>query len=436
MSTKKNDEYFAKREAELIGAILVAPHHFATIASDISEESFGAPLLKRIWKIINTLTADGKPVGAPQVLMELEASGEPFEMQEFVDVASHLGAPALQLREEVKEGARRRKVQEGLISLAVRLQEGEKIDELIIEGQDLFLGASEVSSSQKGLEQVDAPLLRAMETIQSAYEGQGLSGLSTSFQALDEITGGGLRSSELYILAARPAMGKTALALQIALSASATTTAALFSLEMPSEQLCYRLISSRSIVSGEKLRSGLLTEIEVDRIVRSVEGLYGSQLFLDDQGGVSTTHIRGQLRLLRSRGAKLGVVIIDYLQLMSSTSKRRGGNREQEISEISRNLKEIAKEFEVPIICLSQLNRGVESRANKRPLLSDLRESGAIEQDADMVWFVYRDEYYNRESEDKGIAEIIIAKNRSGSTGTVKLKFAGATTTFHELNEY
>jgi replicative DNA helicase len=261
-----------------------------------------------------------------------------------------------------------------------------------------------------------------------------VTGTSTGFEELDQITAG-FQPGELIILAARPGMGKTALALNMGLNAALNQnkpcTIPIFSLEMPTIQLAMRMLASEALVSSEKLKTGAIDENDAESLMSTVYRIQDAAIFIDDSAGISIVEARAKCRRLAADPnlPPIGMVIVDYLQLMKGSP---GVNqREQEISDISRNLKALAKELKTPVVALSQLNRGVESRPNKRPLLSDLRESGAIEQDADMILFVYRDEYYNPETtEEKGIAELIIAKNRSGSLGTCKLKFFGQYTKF------
>ncbi|MEZ4466880.1 MAG: replicative DNA helicase [bacterium] len=279
-------------------------------------------------------------------------------------------------------------------------------------------------------------LKQAVEKVQRAYElKSSVTGTPTGFLALDARTAG-LQAGDLIILAARPAMGKTALALNLATNAAMhNRTVAVFSLEMPTVQLAARILASEARVDGERMRTGHLSDGDIDRLLQSVKRLNQLSVHIDDTPSLSVMECRSKCRRLASERTlpPLGLVVVDYLQLM----KGRAGikSREQEISDISRNLKALAKELSVPVIALSQLNRGVESRPNKRPQLSDLRESGAIEQDADIIMFVYRDEYYNEDSEDRGIAEVIIGKNRSGSTGTAKLKFFKQWTRFDNLEQ-
>ena len=240
--------------------------------------------------------------------------------------------------------------------------------------------------------------------------------------------------SDLILIAARPAMGKTAFVLNIAeyMALHSKSTIAVFSLEMSKEQLVKRMLSMNSHVDSQKIRTGDLEDEDWDKLVGSVRKIGNSNLVIDDTSGITAQELRSKCRRLKIEKG-LDLVIIDYLQLMSGAGKRKGENRQQEISDISRALKVMARELDVPVIALSQLSRAVEQRPDKKPLLSDLRESGAIEQDADMVMFLYRDEYYNPDTEEKGIAEVIIAKQRSGPTGSVKLAWLSQFTKFGNL---
>lgn len=278
-------------------------------------------------------------------------------------------------------------------------------------------------------------VLRTLDSIEKAAKQQGhITGLETGFRDLDYKTAG-LQKSDLILIAARPAMGKTAFVLNIAeyVALHSKSTIAMFSLEMSKEQLVKRMLSMNSHVDSQKIRTGNLEDEDWDKLVGSVRKIGNSNLVIDDTSGITATELRSKCRKLKIEKG-LDLVIIDYLQLMSGSGKRRSENRQQEISEISRSLKVMARELNVPVIALSQLSRAVEQRPDKKPLLSDLRESGAIEQDADMVMFLYRDEYYNPETtEEKGVAEVIIAKQRSGPTGSVKLAWLAQYTKFGNL---
>lgn len=277
-------------------------------------------------------------------------------------------------------------------------------------------------------------VLRTLDSIEMAAKQKGhITGLETGFRDLDYKTAG-LQKSDLILIAARPAMGKTAFVLNIAeyMALHSKSIIAIFSLEMSKEQLVKRMLSMNSHVDSQKIRTGDLEDEDWDKLVGSVRKLGNSNLVIDDTSGITAQELRSKCRRLKIEKG-LDLVIIDYLQLMSGAGKRKGENRQQEISEISRALKVMARELDVPVIALSQLSRAVEQRPDKKPLLSDLRESGAIEQDADMVMFLYRDEYYNPDTEEKGVAEVIIAKQRSGPTGSVKLAWLSQFTKFGNL---
>ena len=276
-------------------------------------------------------------------------------------------------------------------------------------------------------------VLNAMDNIEYASHIKGnVTGLSTGFTDLDSRTAG-FQPSDFILIAARPSMGKTALALNIAQHAvlKENRCVAIFSLEMSKEQLTNRLFSMESHVDAQKIRTGDLSEQEWAELLESAGSIGESRLIIDDTPAITVQEMRSKCRKYKMEFG-LEMVIIDYLQLMSGSGKS-GESRQQEISEISRSLKALARELNVPVISLSQLSRAVESRPNHRPMLSDLRESGAIEQDADVVMFIYRDDYYNQDSDKKGIAEIIIAKQRNGPTGTVELSWQPSTTKFANL---
>lgn len=279
-------------------------------------------------------------------------------------------------------------------------------------------------------------VLRTLDSIEQAAKQKGhITGLETGFRDLDYKTAG-LQKSDLILIAARPAMGKTAFVLNLAeyVALHSKSTIAIFSLEMSKEQLVRRMLSMNSRVDSQKIRTGNLEDEDWDRLVGSVRKIGNSNLVIDDTSGITAAELRSKCRKLKIEKG-LDLVIIDYLQLMSGSGSRKGENRQQEISEISRSLKVMARELNIPVIALSQLSRAVEQRPDKKPMLSDLRESGAIEQDADMVMFLYRDEYYNPDSEEKGVAEVIIAKQRSGPTGSVKLAWLAQLTKFGNLEQ-
>ncbi len=291
------------------------------------------------------------------------------------------------------------------------------------------------SKNQKGYTPIKDVLVESFTKLEELYNRkQHITGVPTGFVELDYKTAG-LHGSELILVAARPAMGKTAFALNIATNAALRGNApvAIFSLEMSKAQLVNRILCSEAMVDSNKVRTGKLEEDDWVKLAGAIGPLSESEIYIDDTPGISVMEIRTKCRKLKME-KNIGLVVIDYLQLVQGSNKRQA-SREQEISEISRSLKILAKEINVPVIALSQLSRAVEQRPDHRPMLSDLRESGAIEQDADIVMFLYRDDYYNKESEKKDIAEVIIAKQRGGQTGTVELLWMGNYTKFVNLEK-
>lgn len=311
--------------------------------------------------------------------------------------------------------------------------EGRSTSELIdFAERTVFQIAERASRGKRGFQRIKDLLVGALDRIDQMFQRDNpITGVTTGYYELDSMTSG-LQPSDLIIVAGRPSMGKTAFALNLAQNAAikADTAVAVFSMEMPSEQLAMRLLSSIGRIDQHKVRTGKLGDDDWPRLTHAVGILSEVNLFIDDTPALSPADLRSRCRRL-AREQTLGMVVIDYLQLMQVPGNSE--NRATEISEISRSLKALAKELNVPVIALSQLNRSLEQRGDKRPVMSDLRESGAIEQDADVIMFIYRDEVYNEDSPDKGIAEIIIGKQRNGPIGMRKLRFFGEYTAFENL---
>ena len=290
--------------------------------------------------------------------------------------------------------------------------------------------------NQKGFSPIKDVLIESFAEIEKLYnQKEPITGVPTGFADLDYKTAG-LHNSDLILVAARPAMGKSAFALNIATNAAinAKIPVAIFNLEMSKSQLVNRMLCSEAMVDSNKIRTGKIEENDWEKLATALGPLSEAQIYIDDTAGISVAEIRAKCRKLKLE-KNIGLVVIDYLQLIQGSGKRNA-SREQEISEISRSLKILAKELDVPVIALSQLSRAAEQRADHRPMLSDLRESGAIEQDADIVMFLYRDDYYNPDTEKKNIAEVILAKHRAGSTGTVELLWMGNYTKFANIERY
>ena len=327
----------------------------------------------------------------------------------------------------IKEKALRRK----LIGNAAKISEmaygdGSSVDRVLEQSEQLIY---DVSSSDVGdILPISEIMLGSYQAlIDDSMNGGGITGIPTGFNELNARTGG-LHGGELILIAGRPGMGKSSFAVNIAehISINENQTVAIFNLEMPKEQIVNRIICSQALVDSKKIRTGSLSGEDWERIGQVVNKVATAPLYVDDTASVTVSQIRAKCRRLKQT-KNLSLIVIDYLQLMQSGG--RADNRQQEISEISRSLKILAKELNVPVIALSQLSRASESRSDKRPMLSDLRESGAIEQDADIVMFLYRDEYYNKDTDDK-LAECIIAKHRSGETGSFRLGWQGEYTKF------
>jgi replicative DNA helicase len=311
---------------------------------------------------------------------------------------------------------------------------GRQVSELLDYAETKVFAIAETNATESGPESIQKLLTKAVDRIDTLYHSDdAITGLSTGFRDFDTLTSG-LQPADLVIIAGRPSMGKTVLGVNIAESAAIKTDkpVLIFSLEMPGDSIAMRMLSSLGRINQHQLRTGKLREEDWPRITSAVSILSEAKLFVDDTPGISPMEVRARARRVVKEHGELALIVVDYLQLMHIPGYRVD-NRTAEISEISRSLKSLAKELHVPVVALSQLNRSLEQRSDRRPMMSDLRESGAIEQDADLIAFIYRDEVYHEESPDKGIAEIIIAKQRNGPIGKVRLAFLGEFTRFEDL---
>ncbi len=322
----------------------------------------------------------------------------------------------------------------GIVDSAFNPQ-GRTSDDLLDEAErNVFRIAESRTKKGSGPQAINPILTKALGRIEELFEsGDTITGLTTGFTDLDGQTSG-MQPADLIIVAGRPSMGKTTFAMNIVENAllSSGQPILVFSMEMPADSIVMRMLSSLGRIDQTRMRSGRLEEDDWPRLTSAVSLLKDKPLYIDDTAGLSPTEMRSRARrIARENGGKLGLIMVDYLQLMRVPGMTEG--RTAEISEISRSLKGLAKELSCPVVALSQLNRSLEQRPNKRPVNSDLRESGAIEQDADVIMFVYRDEVYNEDTPDKGVAEIIIGKQRNGPIGTVRLAFIGKFTKFEDL---
>ena len=425
-------------EQAVLGGLMLAPDALDKVADRLTEGDFYRKDHRLIWRAITELGNKGMPCDAITLGDWFEANG----LAEMVGGASYLIELANATPSAANIGAyadivREKSVLRQLIDAGVSITEdgyrpeGQGVQEVLEKAeQRVFKIAESGARGRKDLVSVRDALKDAFRLLHERYENKGqLTGISTGFSDLDELTSG-LQPSDLIIVAARPSMGKTAFAVNIAESAALRGKKAvvIFSMEMSASQLAFRLISSVGRIHQQHLRNGDLSEEDWPRVTNAISLLSEAKIFIDDTPGLSPVELRARARRLHREHGGLGLIVIDYLQLMQVPGNKE--NRATEISEISRSLKGLAKELNVPVIALSQLNRSLEQRADKRPMMSDLRESGAIEQDADVIMFIYRDEYYNKESADKGLAEIIIGKQRNGPTDMVKLTFLGHYTKF------
>ena len=428
-------------EQAVIGGLMLAPDSLDRVGDFLTEHDFYRRDHRLIYRAIRELSEKNKPFDAVTL-------GEWFEVNALSEQIGGTGY-LIELASSTPSAANIRAYAEIVREKAVMRQLIEAGTEIVNdgfqpEGRDSqeVLSAAEMKvfkiAEQGRRGRADfVPLREAMKDafgiLQERYENQGnVTGLPTGFHDLDEMTAG-LQPSDLIILAARPAMGKTTLALNIAEYGALKTkkAVAVFSMEMSASQLAFRLISSIGRVNATRLRTGQLEDEDWSRVNMAIKMLSDVKVFIDDTPALSPDVLRSKARRIK-REHDLGLIVVDYLQLMQVPGSAE--NRTNEISEISRSLKALAMELKVPVIALSQLNRGLESRTDKRPVMSDLRESGAIEQDADIIMFIYRDDYYNKDSPDKGLAEVIIAKQRNGPTGMAKLKFFGEYTRFDNLS--
>ncbi len=425
------------REAEesVIGAVLLSEDAVNEVMDHIHPDDFYVPAHQAIFEAMRELFDSNQAIDAvtvSEVLRrrgELEKVGGVAYLTRLVDIVpstSNVHYYAGIVEEHAK---RRELIRAGASVTEVAFNIDEEISSVLDRAEQAVLGVAEKRTSQSLLE-VGPMFSDVLEHIERMEElGEELTGLSTGFVDLDKKLAG-LQPANLVVVASRPGMGKSSLALGIAINvAIQDEPVAIFSLEMSKEELVQRILASVGRVDSMKLRSGQLGPLW-QRIVDAAGRMFRAPIYIDDSPVVTVTDVRAKCRRLkRKRG--LSLVVVDYLQLMQAT---RGENRQQEIAEITRSLKNLARELEVPIVALSQLNRALEQREDKRPRLSDLRESGALEQDSDVVMFIYRHEYYHPEEQDKkGIAEIIVAKHRAGSTGPVEMTFQPEFTRFANL---
>lgn len=425
-------------EQSILGSLMLDPNTWDEIIDLIRAEDFYKPAHRRIFEAIADLRAHNEVIDLITVgnyLTEKSILNEVGGSRTLVEIVENTVSPAniATHAKIVRDKALSRRLITTCSKTIERAfqQEYENIENFIdqVEGEIFELGQAKVSSGLVGAMEV---VRDSMERIEFLYSNKSdVTGIRTGFSKFDEMTAG-LQPSELIIIAARPSMGKTAFSLNLALEAALNQkkTVAYFSLEMSKEAVMTRCLSGAAKIDMGQIKIGKISDEHWPRLISTAGLLSESPLFIDDTSGISPFEIRSKCRRLKAKHG-LDLIMVDYLQLMSLKTKVE--SREREVAEISKTLKAIARELKVPVVALAQLNRGVEGRGDKRPMLSDLRESGSIEQDADVICMLYRDDYYDKEDSDKqGHAEIIIGKQRNGPTGTVKLKFDANTGQFKD----
>lgn len=423
-------------EEAILGGILLDPEAISRVSDRLVPEAFYISAHKDIYQAALHLYEARKPTDLLSVANWLDDNdmlarvGGRNKLASLVDrtvSAVNIDALASLVMEKY---LRRQLIKAGNEIIQLGYQTENELPHILdLAEQKVFAIAQE--RPQSGLVHIGETLVNAFQEIETRHQGLALPGVPSGFYDLDAMTSG-FQPSDLIIVAGRPSMGKTAFCLNLTYNVAATykLPVAIFSLEMSKEQLVQRLLASEAEIESGYLRSGRISQSQWEPLSRAISLLSEMPIYIDDTPNITVTEMRSQARRLQAElGTNLGLIVIDYLQLMEGA----GDNRVQELSRITRSIKGLARELSVPVIALSQLSRGVEARTNKRPMLSDLRESGSIEQDADLVIMLYRDEYYHPDTPDRGIAEVVIAKHRNGPTGTIKLLFEPQFTKFKNL---
>jgi replicative DNA helicase len=432
----------AEAEQAVLGGLLLDNAVWERLADLLRPEDLYAHRHRLIFRAIRDLLDASSPADVVTVFERLKTRGEDEDaggLAYLNSLAQYVpsAANARRYAEIVREKAVLRRLISASeeIATAATNPGGEPAAAILDKAESrIFQIAEDTARMKQGFQPLDGLVVQLLDRVQEMADNPNdVTGVPTGFVDLDRMTAG-LQAGDLIVLAARPSMGKTALAVNIAehVALHEALPVAVFSMEMGAAQLAVRVVGSIGRIDQGRLRTGKLTEEEWPRLTDAIERLRGVSLHIDETPGLTPSELRASARRLARQCGKLGLIVVDYLQLMSGSSSSEE-NRATELGEISRGLKALAKELQCPVLALSQLNRGVESRNDKRPLMSDLRESGAIEQDADVIMFIYRDDYYNKDSREPGVAEVIIGKQRNGPTGLVKLAFIKPLTRFESL---
>lgn len=427
-------------EQAVLGAIFLEPEAFSTASEILFPEDFYKAAHQRIFEVMTRLSDLGEPIDIITVTTELtnkkvleEAGGVSYltALAESVPTAANI-AYYSKIVEEKALLRRLISTATGIVNMTYGMEDA--VEDALNDAEKQILEVSNRSNAG-AFKAIKDVLIDVYDNIEKLHQNNGdVTGVPTGFRDLDRITSG-FQRNDLIIIAARPSVGKTAFALNIAQNVATKTdeNVAIFSLEMGADQLVSRMLCAEGNIDAQRLRTGKLEADDWGKLTMAMGSLSDAGIFIDDAPGIRVSDIRSKCRRLKQEHG-LGMIIIDYLQLIQGSGSSRE-NRQQEVSEISRSLKGLARELNVPLIALSQLSRGVEQRQDKRPMMSDLRESGSIEQDADIVGFLYRDDYYNAETEKQNIIEIILSKQRNGPTGTVELAFLKEFNKFVDIND-
>lgn len=431
-------------ESSVLGGLLLDNVAWDRVSDVLSLQDFYRYEHRAVFEAISALINAGKPADVITVFEQLQSTGKAEEVGGLVylnALAQYVpGAGNIRRYAEI---VRDRSILRRLITTSEEISatalnpQGRPVAAVLDEAeQKIFNIGEEGARTKQGFQSMDSLVVSLLDRVQEMADNPNdVTGVPTGFYDLDRLTAG-LQAGDLVVLAARPSMGKTALAINIAehVALNEGLPVAVFSMEMGAAQLAVRIVGSIGRIDQGHLRTGKLTDEEWPRLTEAIEKLRSISLHIDESAGLTSGEVRANARRLARQCGQLGLIVVDYLQLMSGSDSSDGENRATELGEISRGLKMLAKELQCPVVALSQLNRSVETRPDKRPMMSDLRESGAIEQDADIVMFIYRDEYYTKEAcKEPGVAEIIIAKQRNGPTGMVKLAFLNRITKFESL---
>ncbi|CAB5656128.1 Replicative DNA helicase [Delftia tsuruhatensis] len=430
-------------ESSVLGGLLLDNNAWDRVGDILVDGDFYRHEHKLIYEAIGKLINASKPADVITVYEHLQGMGKAEEiggllylnqLAQYVPSATNIRRYA----EIVRERSILRKLVTASDEIATNAfnPQGKTVERILDEAEQKILAIGEEGARNKqGFQSLDTLVVDLLDRVQEMADNpMDVTGVPTGFVDLDRMTSG-LQAGDMVVLAARPSMGKTSFAVNIAehVALNEGLPVAIFSMEMGAAQLAVRIVGSIGRVNQGNLRTGKLSDDEWPRLTEAIERLRTVSLHIDETPGLSPTELRANARRLARTCGKLGLIVVDYLQLMSGSGAGSADNRATELGEISRGLKMLAKELQCPVIALSQLNRSVEQRTDKRPMMSDLRESGAIEQDADIIMFIYRDDYYNKDSKEPNIAEVIIGKQRNGPTGTVKLFFQKNQTRFENL---